>query len=655
MTRCHPARFTAVLSAACLGLLTTACPAATGSTSKETPAPSTRPNVVFILADDLGWADTGCYGSKFHRTPHIDALARRGMKFTHAYAANPLCSPTRASILTGLYPARLGITAPVCHVPEVRLKASLPTKAPPSARWLIPSSATRLDTSHRTLPEFLRDAGYTTAHFGKWHLGAPPFSPLEQGFASDFPRHHGPGPAGSYLAPWKFSGPQPVTGQQGEHIEDRTAQEAAAFIRKHRNQPFFLNYWAFSVHSPYEAKPDRISQFAANPTDGPQANPLYAAMVSSLDDAVGTITKTLEAENLLDRTIIVFFSDNGGVNWQAMKSESPAGKPNRFAHLPPTSNAPLRGGKASVFEGGVREPCLVVWPGVTPPGSQSDALIQSIDFLPTLAEATGISLPADLQMDGRSFAPVLRNPATPHRDAIFTFFPHDTPASGQHPACAVRRGPWKLIRCFHGNPDGSHRLELYHLGKDPGESSDLASSEPSLTAELDALISRFLKDTHAVLPLPNPAWNPNAAARQHPSSPKKQNDPSFSGWKVRNASATLRDGSLVVTNPAKDPFLGFAPGPLKGPTQLHFRLRNEGGSGRIAWLPSPNTPAAAAPQPTEFSTKAGDWTTLKLPIPHPENSAGIVRLHLPLSTTTEIDFLEIITGNTTRRFDFSSP
>jgi len=654
MSSCHPARSIAARSAVCLGLLTAACPAASSTTRPDAPAPQ-RPNLVFILADDLGWADTGCYGSRFHRTPHIDALARRGMKFTNAYAANPLCSPTRASILTGLYPARLGITAPTCHLPEVRLKASLPAKAAPSARWLIPTSATRLDTTHRTLPEFLRDAGYATAHFGKWHLGATPFSPLEQGFASDFPHHHGPGPAGSYLAPWKFSGPQPVTGQQGEHIEDRTAQEAAQFIRQHRQQPFFLNYWAFSVHSPYEAKPDSIAQFASTSPSGPQSNPLYAAMVASLDDAVGTIVRTLESENLLDRTIIVFFSDNGGVNWQAMKSESPAGKPNRFAHLPPTSNAPLRGGKASVFEGGVREPCLVVWPGVTPQGSQSDALIQSIDFLPTLAEATGITLPADLQTDGRSFAPVLRNPATPHRDTIFTFFPHDTLASGQHPACAVRRGPWKLIRYFHGNPDGSHRLELYNLASDPSESTSVAASEPALTSELDTLISQFLKDTHAVVPQPNPAWNPKAAAHRPDSSPKKQNDPSFSGWKVRNASATIRDGALVVTNPAKDPFLGFAPGPLKGPAHLHFRLRNEGGPGRVAWLPSPNAQPAASPKPINFSTKAGDWTTLRLTIPHKENSAGIVRLHLPLSDTTEIDFLEIITGDTTRRSDFTNP
>lgn len=610
-------------------------------------AAAPRPNIVFILADDLGWRDVGCFGSVFHKTPHLDALARRGMLFTQAYAANPLCSPTRASILTGQYPARIGITAPVCHVPEVKLQASIQPRAAATQRCLVANSATRLDTNYVTLAEVLKQAGYATGHFGKWHLGAEPYSPLQQGFDIDVPHHPGPGPAGSYVAPWRFAPALHFTGAPGEHIEDRMAQEAARFIRANRARPFFLNYWAFSVHAPYDAKKSLIERYRDRMDENvPQHNPLYAAMVQSLDDAVGTLVNVLEEEHVLERTLIVFFSDNGGVNWQALKREGRGGPEDLaapFAAIPPTSNAPLRGGKASVFEGGVREPCLVVWPGVVPAASRSEAMIQSIDFLPTLAEAAGATLPAPARIDGRSFLPVLRGDATAHRDTIFTFFPHHTPASSQLPACALRRGDWKLIRYFHDGPRQEHRYELYNLRQDLGETNDVARAHPDLVRELDLLITGFLKDTGAVVPGPNPDYG-SAALTAAPADP-------LQGWKARGCEAAVKDGLLTVTPASPSPFLGFAPGKLDAPTQLRCRLRAPAGTGRVDWLPGVAAPSAETKStPLAFH---GGWEEVTADVPAPRGKAGILRLYLPApGGPVEIDWIELHSGGTQRRWDF---
>ncbi|MBM3335869.1 sulfatase-like hydrolase/transferase, partial [Candidatus Sumerlaeota bacterium] len=222
-----------------------------------------KPNVIFILADDLGWRDTSLYGSMFHETPNIERLAKRGMMFTQAYAANPLCSPTRASIQTGLWPARIGITAPACHLPEVKLEETVQEKAPPNRKVLICDSATRLKLEYRTLAKALKDAGYRTGHFGKWHLGREPYDPFHQGFDVDVPHWWGPGPAGSYVAPWKFPAELKFTGQPGEHIEDRMAREAARFLRENKDRPFYLNYWCFSVHGPWDARKELIEKYKA--------------------------------------------------------------------------------------------------------------------------------------------------------------------------------------------------------------------------------------------------------------------------------------------------------------------------------------------------------------------------------------------------------
>ena len=462
------------------------------------PAGAGPPNILFILADDLGWRDTSLYGSAFCRTPNIDRLAARGMMFTRAYSASPLCSPTRASILTGLYPARVGITVPGCHLPQEVLAAGLQKQAPPGQKALAATSATRLRTEYVTLAEVLREAGYETGHFGKWHLGPEPYDPLHQGFDVDVPHWHGPGPAGSYIAPWKFPAKLNFTGKPGEHIEDRMAEEAIRFIREHRDKSFFLNYWAFSVHAPFDAKPELIDQYEARvKPDDPQRCPVYGAMVHSLDDAVGGLVKALGEEGLAERTVVVFFPDNGGNMY-----DRPGG-------VPPTSNYPLRSGKGNIYDGGVRVPMIVAWPGVVRPGSRSEALVSSVDFYPTLLEMAGLKPPAGLALDGVSLVPALRGEPF-DRGAIFCHFPHYVPATENLPAASAYQGDWKLIRFFCDGVGQKDRHELYNLKEDLGETKDLSAAQPDRVAAMGATLDRFLKETGAVVPIPNPRYDPAA-------------------------------------------------------------------------------------------------------------------------------------------------
>jgi arylsulfatase A-like enzyme len=468
-----------------------------------------RANVIFILADDLGWSDTTLYGhTRYYQTPNVERLAKRGMTFSRAYSASPLCSPTRSAVLTGLSPARTGITTPNCHLPQVVLQATPGKSAPPSAKAIMPSPVTRLKVEYRTLAEALREAGYATGHFGKWHLGPEPYSPLQQGFDVDVPHWPGPGPAGSFVAPWKFKDFDHDPNVPDQHIEDRMAKEAVAFLEQHRDRPFYLNYWMFSVHAPFDAKKALIAKYRArvNPAD-PQRCPTYAAMVESMDDAIGTLLDTLDRLKLSERTIIIFTSDNGGNMYNEVEGERP------------TSNAPLRGGKATVFEGGTRVPAVVVMPGVVQPGSRSDAMIQSEDYYPTLLEALSLPPASGQKFDGTSIVPALRGGAL-SREAIFQYFPH-TPGVPDWlpPAVTVHRGDWKLIRLFHQGNNGAHRHLLFNLRDDLGEKNDLAASQPARVAELDALIERFLADTKAVVPVPNPAFDP---AQYRPEEEGKQ-------------------------------------------------------------------------------------------------------------------------------------
>lgn len=457
-----------------------------------------RPNVVFILADDFGWADTTLYGhTDLYRTPNLERLARRGMVFNRAYSDSPLCSPTRSAILTGLSPARTGITAARGHLPSVALQAGA---GEPSGQLMPASSCepvNRLDTRYYTMAESFRDAGYATAHFGKWHLGEEPYSPLQHGFDFDLPHWPGPGPAGSFVAPWKY--PDFTARTPFEHIEDRMADEAVAWMAAHKDQPFFLNYWQFSVHDPFDAKQALIEKYRQeiDPTS-PQRSPTYAAMVESMDDAIGRLLDAIDALGLAERTIIVFYSDNGGNMYNTIDGTRP------------TSNLPLRGGKATVWEGGIRVPCVVAWPGLTQPGSRNDTVIQSGDFFPTFIDVLGITAPAEQPFDGVSLADPLAGKPLPPR-ATFTYFPHAVDVPDRlPPSVVVMFEDWKLIRIFYGARDGAHAYRLYHLGDDAGEQDDVSARRPEVVRQLDGLIEDFLRRTQAVTPVRNPDYDPRS-------------------------------------------------------------------------------------------------------------------------------------------------
>ncbi|WP_166423612.1 sulfatase [Paraglaciecola sp. 20A4] len=457
-------------------------------------------NIVIILADDLGWNDTTIFQpSQFLETPNINALAAKGMIFSQAYANSPLCSPTRASLLTGQTPARHGSTTPSHHLPLVRLTPSLPASAATNRKSIAPQTVTRLDTKLPTLSSIAKANGYHTAHFGKWHLGARPYSPLEHGFDIDIPNFHGAGPTGGYLAPWSFAPDiQPQTA--GEHIDIRLAKEAKKWIFSVKDDgPFFLNFWAFSVHAPFNADADVIDYFI-NKRSGfhSQRNVTYAAMVKQFDDAIGILWQALVEAKVEKNTIIIFTSDNGG-NMYTVVGNTHA-----------TSNFPLKGGKATEYEGGLRVPTAVIWPGLTQPNTLSDTPIQTADFFPTLLNGVNLSWPSTHIVDGRDIRPILQGDTLDTR-AIFTYYPAEPKVPDWLPPSAtVTLDGWKLIRTFHYGKYGGHLYKLYNLDLDPSESVNLAETQVHKVTELDALLEAYLLESEAVTPIVNANYRDGA-------------------------------------------------------------------------------------------------------------------------------------------------
>ncbi len=454
-------------------------------------------NVLFIMADDLGWSDTTLYGTTdFYETPHIQRLAKRGLLLTHAYAANPLCSPTRSSILTGLYPARLGVTKPQWIHP---FKARLAKTGPAHRRCLEVESARTFPSDHATVAQVINKAGYVCGHFGVWHAGGEGLSALDRGFDIDVPHHLGGAPKRDFLAPWVFLGEErTLRGKPGEHLEDRMAQEAVAFMKANQDKPFFLNYWSYSVHSPWTAKPELVEKYKRKVKPlSHQVNPVYAAMVESFDQAVGTLVQAVDDLGLANNTIIIFFSDNGGNTWPPPVTSPPGSE-----HIPGTHNFPLREGKGSIYEAGTRVPCIFVWPGQIPAGATTDALFSSVDFFPTLLEMLKIDMPANLSLDGINQVPTLLGQKAT-RQSAFCYHPHYT---GTVPGAWVQKDHWKLLRLFCDNPDQTDRYELYHLKHDISEAHNLATRFPDKVKALNQLLDQYLSDTHAIIPTPNPAY-----------------------------------------------------------------------------------------------------------------------------------------------------
>jgi arylsulfatase A len=426
------------------------------------------PNVIVILVDDMGWLDLACQGSTFYETPHIDRLAAAGMRFTQGYSACTVCSPTRAAILTGQYPARLHITD------------WIPGHARPHALLSPPDWTQHLPLEAVTVAERLRAAGYATASIGKWHLGGPAFHPEHQGFDAN-KGGYDRGLPPSYFSPYKI--PTLADGPEGEYLTDREAAEAVQFITAHQDRPFFLYLPHYCVHTPIQAKPAVTARYAAKnaPSQQPR-NDAYAAMVENVDDALGRIVATLDELGIRDHTAIFFTSDNGGL----------AGV---------TDNRPLRAGKGSAYEGGVRVPFIVSWPGVTRPGSTSDVPVITPDIPATILAATGVGADPAAPLDGRDLTHVLAGGGL-DRDAIYWHYPHYHPG-GATPYSAIRSGPWRLVH-FHEDD----RDELYDLASDASESTDLAAREPDRAKSLRHQLDAWLAEVGAQMPRPNPNHDP---------------------------------------------------------------------------------------------------------------------------------------------------
>lgn len=435
-----------------------------------------RPNIIFVLADDLGWTDTGTYGSRYYETPNIDRLASQGLKLTRYHNCQN-CQPTRAALMTGQYGARTGVYT-VGGIDRFDWKS----------RPLRPvDNAENLPLSKITIAQQLKGAGYATAMFGKWHLGQQgDHHPSRRGFDEaivTMGRHFDfvtqpkvDIPAGSYLADW---------------LTDR----AVDFIQRHRSEPFFLYLPHFGVHSPFQAKPELIARFKDKPPVGGHQNPTYAAMIASVDESIGRLMNLLDELKLADNTVLIFSSDNGGVGGYVREGIKQAGDV--------TDNAPLRSGKGSLYEGGVRDPFLVRWPGVVLPGGTCDVPAIHVDLFPTLLDIAGVTPPKDQPLDGESLVPLFRNAqATLKRDAIYQHFPGYLGAGAGSwrttPVGTIQVGDWKLMEFFE---DG--RLELYNLREDVGETKNLAREQPDKVKELHVKLVAWRTEINAPMPTPN--------------------------------------------------------------------------------------------------------------------------------------------------------
>jgi arylsulfatase A-like enzyme len=455
--------------------LITVMPAINNTFSSTVAANDRPPNVVLLLADDLGWTGLSCFGSDLYETPHLDALAQRGVKFTQAYSACTVCSPTRASIMTGKSPARLHVTDFIAGQNR------------PFAKLKIPDWTKQLSGDEVTIAEVLKPAGYKTAHIGKWHLSGSGdleagTRPTEQGFDYSFERPRG---SKGYLLKDRSKG-------ETKYLTDVLTDKACEFIESSKSEPFFL-YFAYNVpHTPIQGRDDLVKYFQdkAKPS-AIHNNPIYAAMVASLDQSVGRIVDQLDKQGIADDTVIVFFSDNGGLTQRY-------GKHDGF-----TENLPLRRGKGSAYEGGVRVPAIAYWPAVTQQNTLCDDPVITMDLFATICEIAGVSLSTTSSPDGSSLVPLLKEPTSTLNRDLFWHYPHYH-AGGDGPYSAIRSGHYRLIKFYE---DQSTRL--YDLENDIGEQRDLSTSQPDVAKALQDKLHSWLEKSGAQLPTPNPNFDPD--------------------------------------------------------------------------------------------------------------------------------------------------
>ncbi len=457
-----------------------------------------RPNIVFILADDLGCKDLSNEGSAYYETPHIDRIAGEGVKFTRGYAACQVCSPSRASILTGTYPTKHGITTWIGDKTGEQW-----SKSGRQDSHMPPEYERNLRSSEITLPELLKTAGYTTFFAGKWHLGSKGSWPTDHGFDINKGGWDVGSPNGGYFAPW--NNPNLKPGPDGESLPIRLANETASFIEQHKEGPFFAYLSFYSVHGPIQTTPKLWQKYREKAESTGLAKqrfkfdrrlgvrqvqdcPIYAGMMESMDDAVGIVLNKLDQLGLAENTIVCFTSDNGGVS-----------SGDAFA----TSNLPFRGGKGRQWEGGIREPFYIRAPGVA--AGINDSPVNGIDWYPTLAELAGVDVPAEQKVDGVSLTKCLNGESLPQRD-LFWHYPHYGNQGGE-PSSIIMRGDWKLI---HYHEDGHD--ELYNLSADVAEQNDVLKTQADIATAMRSRLDRWLSDTQARFPEPDP--NFSAQARQ---------------------------------------------------------------------------------------------------------------------------------------------
>lgn len=471
-----------------------------GPAIAEVQQPS-LPNIVFFLVDDLGQRDVGCYGSTFYETPHIDRLCREGARFTNAYAACPVCSPTRASILSGRWPQRTGVTDYI-GAPLTPDKWKRNTK-------LLPAPYTdRLALDSPTLAKSLKELGYATFFAGKWHLGPEGWWPENQGFDFNLGGIDRGGPYGGkkYFSP--YDNPRLSDGPPGEHLPDRLATETVKFIEEHQDKPFFAYFSFYDVHTPLMAREDLRRKYETKRAKlglkgkwGSererdvrlvQEDPIYAGMVEAMDGAVGKVLAKLDELGLSENTLVIFTSDNGGLS----TSEGW-----------PTSNVPFRGGKGWMYEGGIREPLVIRWPAVVQPNTVIDTPVSSPDFFPTLLDTANGHPSAEQTLDGVSLLPLLKGSVIPER-SLFWHYPHYGNQGGA-PSAAVRRGDWKLIEWYESN-----EVELFNLGIDIGEETNLAADEPERVTSLRSELSEWQKQVGAKFPVSNPNFDSSKPSGQ---------------------------------------------------------------------------------------------------------------------------------------------
>jgi arylsulfatase A-like enzyme len=470
-----------------------------------------KPNVLIILADDLGWADLSCYGSTFYETPNLHALAGRGVKFTQAYATCPVCSPTRASLMTGKYPVKTGVTD---WIPGRQENG----KAMPYEKMIGSATAYQLSLSETTIAEQLIKSGYKTFFAGKWHLGEEePYWPEHQGFDTNVGGWSKGGPSGKkndttggYFTP--YQNPRLPDGPPGEYLTDRLTNECLRFLDSNRSQPFLLMYSLYAVHNPLQAPPALIRKYeikrkgvlqegqSAFAKDEPwmhyeaewrrriiQENPVYAAMIENMDSNIGRILAKLKEEGIDDNTLIIFTSDNGGLS---------------TAEGSPTVNGPLRAGKGWLYEGGIRVPFIIHWKGHTAENMTTDLPITSADIFPTLAKVANPAYKKDKAIDGTDILHMLSDTPAYSNRTMYWHYPHYSNQGGK-PGAAVREGNWKLIYNYE---DGS--VELYNLATDIGEKNNVASLQKATAAALKKKLMQWLKDNKASSPQTNKNYKP---------------------------------------------------------------------------------------------------------------------------------------------------